>query len=232
MQQDNITFVSLFGLPCLAPTSAIADILSVYNTTMMTFSSYSPDFYALYYSSTPTFVVNGFPNSLNVISAQLKFITDHQWRRVAIVNFESEYFTHLGYELQKTLYKLGIENTAETVSIPITYREYYEQLDDIIDAIQSENYRIVIFNTYHWTASDFFCRIANRSLNFREYTFILPGSYLYIDSFDIYWINGTCSKSDLLELVSGSIGFTQYPRIKDFLSFNHKTISGLVPIKL
>ena len=228
MQQDNVTYVSLFGLPCLAPTSAIADILSVYNTMLLTFSTYTPDFYTLYYSSTPTYVVGGFPIGLTAIPAQLKFITDHKWTRLAIVNFESEYFTDLGYELQKALYKLGIENSAETISIPITDEEYYQQIDYVIDTIRSENYRIIIFNTYHWTVSDIFCRIANRSLNFKEYTFILPGSFIF-SSYDTYWINGTCNLSDLLQLVSGSIGFTHYPRIQDFLEFNYTTISGLTP---
>ena len=228
MQQDNVTYVSLFGLPCLAPTSAIADILSVYNTMLLTFSAYTPDFYTLYYSSTPSYVVGGFPIGLTVIPAQLKFITDHGWTRVAVVNFESEFFTDLGFELQKALYKLGIENTAETISIPITDEEYYQQIDYVIDAIRSENYRIIIFNAYHWTVSNIFCRIANRSLNFKEYTFILPGSFIF-SSYDTYWINGTCKLSDLLQLVSGSIGFTHYPRIQDFLEFNHTTISGLTP---
>ena len=228
MQQDNVTYVSVFGLPCLAPTSAIADILSVYDTMMLTFSTYTPDFYTLYYSSTPTYVVGGFPIGLTAIPAQLKFITDHGWTRVAIVNFESEYFTDLGYELQKALYKLGIENSAETISIPITAEEYYQQIDYVINAIRSENYRIILFNAYHWTVSDIFCRIANRSLNFKEYTFILPGSFIF-SSYDMYWINGTCDLHDLLQLVSGSIGFTHYPRIQDFLEFNHTTISGLTP---
>ena len=229
MDQDNITYASIFGLPCLATTSAIADILSVYSTMMLTFSSYIPDFYSLYYSSQHTYVVNGFPTGLNAISAQLKFITDHNWQRIAIVNFESEYFTHLGYELQKALYKLGIENTAETISVPLTVTEYLDQLDNVIDAIQSESYRIIVFNTYHWTVADFFCRVVNRSLDFQEFSFLLPGSYSYTTSFDNYWINGTCSLPAMLELVKGSIGFTQYPRIKDFVDFNHTTLSGLTP---
>ena len=229
MQQDNVTYASVFGLPCLATTSAIADIISVYNTMMLTLSAYTPDFYSLYYSSQPSYIVNGFPTGLNAISAQLKFITDHNWKRIAIVNFESEYFTHLGYELQKALYTLDIENTAETISVPLSDQEYYDQLDNVIDAIQSEKYRIIIFNMYHWTISDFFCRVVNRSLDFQEFAFLMPGSYLYQGSFDIYWINGTCSLPDMLKLVEGSIGFTQYPRIKDFIDFNHTTISGLTP---
>ena len=229
MHQDNVTYASIFGLPCLASASAIADIISVYNTMMITFSAYIPDFYSLYYSSQQTYVVNGFPTGLNAISAQLKFITDHQWKRIAIVNFESEYFTHLGYELQKALYKLDIENTAETISVPLSDAEYLNQLDNVIDAILAEKYRVIVFNTYHWTVADFFCRVVNRTLNFEEFSFLLPGSYLYQVSFDYYWINGTCSLSAMLELVSGSIGFTQYPRIIDFINFNHTTISGLTP---
>ena len=92
--------------------------------------------------------MGGFPIGLTAIPAQLKFITDHKWTRLAIVNFESEYFTDLGYELQKALYKLGIENSAETISIPITDEEYYQQIDYVIDTIRSENYRIIIFRIH------------------------------------------------------------------------------------
>ena len=167
-------------------------------------------------------VINGFPTGRIAVLAQIKFIQDHGWNRVAIVNSDQLYFIALGYELKKALYSLDIESILETISFDSDEEKRNEQIDSVIDTIVSAGYRIILFNAFGWTINSFYCRISNRSLNFEESTFIAqeisPSDWQH---------STTCPLSNLQELVKGTIGFTEYARVEDLVSMSRYTISGL-----
>ena len=218
MNDKNESYPIVFGLPCLYSIDALADIIAEYNVLLFTFSAFIPSHKYYYY---PSFVVNGFPNGRTATLAQIKFIQDHGWGRVAIVNSDQLYFIDLGFELKRALYELDIESIYETISFDSDEEKQNEQIDSVIDTIQSGGYRIILFNAFLFTANKFFCRISNRSLNFEEYTFIVQD----LDSES--WKNSsTCPLDKLQELVKGTIGFTEYPRVKDLVAMSQKTVSG------
>ena len=166
MHNENESYPIVFGLPCLGSIESIANIITVYNVLLFTFSAFAPKFY--HYAD----VINGFPTGRTAVLAQIKFIQDHGWNRVAIVNSDQPYFIDLSYELKRALYSLDIESIFETISFDFDEEKRNEQIDSVIDTIVSAGYRIILFNAFGWTINSFYCRISNRSLNLEEFTFI------------------------------------------------------------
>ena len=99
-----------FNLKVLWVDSGCRGNLSLLFDNVFTHSPYIPD------ENDQRPVVNGFPSSINVVIAQLKFISDHSWTRVATINYDSLLFSHLGYELQRGLYRLNITNSVHSIS--------------------------------------------------------------------------------------------------------------------
>ena len=215
MHYENESYPIVFGLPCLGSIESIANIITVYNVLLFTFSAFAPKFY--HYDD----VINGFPTGRTAALAQIKFIQDHGWNRVAIVNSDQPYFIDLSYELKTALYTLDIESILETISFDSDEEKRNEQIDSVIDTIVSAGYRIILFNAFGVTVNRFYCRISNRSLNFEEFTFIAqeisPSDWQH---------STTCPLSNLQESVKGTIGFTEYARVEDLVSMSRYTISG------
>ena len=216
MYHENESYPIVFGLPCLNSIESIASIITAYNVLLFTFSAFTPKSYH-YYD-----VINGFPTGRTAVLAQIKFIQDHGWNRVAIVNSDESYFIDLSYELKRALYSLDIESILETISFDSDEEKRNEQIDSVIDTIVSAGYRIILFNAFGVTVNRFYCRISNRSLNFEEFTFIAQE----IDPES--WKNSTiCPSEHLQELVKGTVGFTEYARVEDLVSMSRYTISGI-----
>ena len=216
MYHENESYPIVFGLPCLNSIESIASIITAYNVLLFTFSAFTPKSY--HYDD----VINGFPTGRTAVLAQIKFIQDHGWNRVAIVNSDESYFIDLSYELKRALYSLDIESILETISFDSDEEKRNEQIDSVIDTIVSAGYRIILFNAFGVTVNRFYCRISNRSLNFEEFTFIAQE----IDPES--WKNSTiCPLEHLQELVKGTIGFTEYARVEDLVSMSRYTISGI-----
>ena len=131
------------GLPCIDSTVALVEVISQLPIPMFTHSPYIPE------SNDQRPVVNGFPSSINAIIAQLKFISDHSWTRVATINYDSLLFSHLGYELQRGFYRLNITNSVHSISSTLSPDEYTRQIDSVISTIDSDGFRVVVFNIYN-----------------------------------------------------------------------------------
>ena len=215
-----VDFVAVFGLPCLHTTSAIAEVIPLYGQLMFTHSAYLPDFASYAY------IVNGFPTGLNAIAAQLKFIKDHNWHRVAVINFESLYFSNLGYELQKGFYKLNISNSVHSVSSTLSEIEYEAQIKALISSIDAEGYRVVVFNMFLEEAEDILCQMSKMSINFDKYSLLLPGFIEFDEN------NQDSIKCNLKEAIAGAIGFIEHPRVEDILEMNIPTINGDKPYNI
>ena len=136
---------------------------------MFTHSAYLPD------DHSSANIVNGFPTGLNAVVAQLKFISDHNWKRVAVINYESLYFSKLGYELQKGFYKLNISNSVHSLSATLTEVEYEPQIVDIIRSIHTDGYRVIVFSMFIGKVEAILCQMSNMSINFDKYSLLLPG---------------------------------------------------------
>ena len=96
--------------------------------------------------------MNGFPSSINAVIAQLKFISDHSWTRVATISYDSLLFSHLGYELQRGFYRLNITNSVHSISSTLSADEYTRKIDSVISTIDSDGFRVVVFNMFHQDA--------------------------------------------------------------------------------
>ncbi|KAI6650741.1 hypothetical protein LOD99_7792 [Oopsacas minuta] len=218
---DPGNFVSVFGLPCIGPAIAISEIISLYHPIMFTHSAFIPD--DSYYS----FIVNGFPTGINTVSAQLKFIKDHNWKRVATINYESVFFSDLGYELQRGFYRLNITNSVHSVSSTLYISEYETQIDNLIRTIDSDGFRVIVFNMFQQEAEYVLCRMQNLSINFDKYTLILPG-FIYYE----FNNNTNTSECNLHEVATGALGFIEHPRVEDILRMNLSTINGDNPSEI
>ena len=208
-------YVAVFGLPCLSTAFALEDVIPLYDQLMFTHSAFLPDY------RFDSYIVNGFPTGLNAIAAQLKFIKDHNWHRVAVINYESLYFSNLGYELQKGFYKLNIFNSVHSLSSTLSEIEYEVQIKALISSIDAEGYRVVVFNMFLEEAEDVLCQMSNMSINFDKYSLLLPG-FIEFDE-----VNKTGSiKCNLTEAITGAIGFIEHPRVEDILEMNISTING------
>ncbi|KAI6650742.1 hypothetical protein LOD99_7793 [Oopsacas minuta] len=208
---DN-DFVIVFGIPCIASAIAIAEVSSVFNTLMFTHSAFIPD------NDSYRYIVNGFAPGINIVSAQLKFISDHNWKRVATINSGTSFLSVLGYELQRGLYKLNITNSVHTVSPTITGSEYETQINAIIETIDSDGYRVVVFNMFEKNVGDILCRMHAMGIDLDKYSLLLPG-FLKLNLYDY---PDKCS----IKEVTGAIGFLWYPRPGDISSMNLSTING------
>ena len=213
-------YTAIFGLPCLHTTSALAEIVPLFDQLMFTHSAYLPD-----YRSSAS-IVNGFPTGLNAVAAQLKFISDHNWKRVAMINYESLYFSKLGYELESGLHELNIANSVRTLTSTLTEIEFEVEIEQIISFIDTEGYRVVVFNMFHEEAESILCKMSDMGINFDKYSLLLPG---FIE-FEIQ--NTGSTKCNLYDIVPGAIGFIEHPRVEDILDFGIPTINGDSPSKI
>ena len=219
------TFAAVFGLPCLHAASAIAELLPLHGQLMFTHSGYLPDYLDYRY------IVNGFPTGLNAVAAQLKFINDRNWKRVAVINYESLYFSKLGYEIQKGFYKLNISNSVHSLSSTLSKIENEAQIVDIINSIDTEGYRVIVFNMFHEEAESILCQMYNMSIDFDKYSFLLPGFLGFGTTENNNNITNS-TKCKINEVVTGAIGFVEHPRIEDILELNSSTINGDSPQSL
>ena len=214
----------VFGLPCIGSIDIVAEIVAKYNVLLVTFSTFLPFSTSSYF---PNFVLKAFPTGRTASLAQIKFIQDNGWNRVAIVSTEEENSLGLSYRLNQAMHELEIENTLEILSFENEEDQSNEQNDVLIDNLQSGGYRVIIFNTPLSIVNNFFCRVSNRSLNFQKYTFLLQSfsPYTWSDS-------SACPLDKLQELVNGSIGFNQHPRVEDIISMGRETFSGIPSLNL
>ena len=208
--------VSVFGLPCIGPAIALTEVSPLYHPIIFTHSAYIPD-----HEQSAEYLINGFPTGINSVSAQLKFIYDHNWTRVATINYESFFFSDLGYELQRGFYRLNITNSVHSVSSTLDIYEYKTQVDDLIMSIDSDGFRVVVFNMFQDEAEYILCRMYTLEIDLDKYTVILPGflHYNFGTTFNTYGCN-------LREIVTGTIGFIEHPRVDDILQMDYTTYNG------
>ena len=208
--------VSVFGLPCIGSAIALTEVSPLYYPIIFTHSAYIPD-----HEHNGEYVINGFPTGINSVSAQLKFIYDHNWTRVATINYESFFFSDLGYELQRGFYQLNITNIVHSVTSTLSIHEYKTQVDDLVQSIDEEGFRVVVFNMFQEEAEYILCRMYTLGLDLDKYTIILPGFLHY--SFGTTIHTHGCN---LREIVTGTIGFIEHPRVDDILQMDFTTYNG------
>ena len=139
LRDDTKQYLMLLGPVCSDPAAGVAQISHLYGLTQLTYGSRSPSL-----GNTKRYpgFIRGNPSDVNIIAGWVKYIQTYNWRRIAILNQQGDYFISTGQEIQRVLQELVIEHYVGIFDPEST--RFDEQVDTILREVDTQGYRIII----------------------------------------------------------------------------------------
>ena len=139
IREDNRRYLALFGPACSDSAAAIARVSHFYGLSLFTYSSRSPH---LGNQKIFPYFIRGNPSDAFIVAGWIKFIRDNNWRRLAIINQQDDYFLSTSQEAQIVLTALEIEHYVDIFD-PQSVR-FEEQVETILSNLDTRGYRVII----------------------------------------------------------------------------------------
>ena len=139
LREDTNRYLVLLGPACSDPAGGIAQVSYLYGLSQLTYSSRSPHLGNI--ARYPGFI-RGNPSDANIVAGWMKYIQEYNWRRLAILNQQGDYFISTSQEAQLLLKELDIPHYVGIFD-PESIR-FDDQVDTLLSKVDSEGYRILI----------------------------------------------------------------------------------------
>ena len=117
----------------------VAQVSYRYGLSLLTFASRYPQLGNL--ARYPGFI-RGNPSDANIVAGWMKYIQEYNWRRLAILNQQGDYFISTSQEAQLVLQQLNIQHDVGIFD-PESIR-FDDQVDTLLSRVDREGYRIII----------------------------------------------------------------------------------------
>ena len=144
LRDDTTRYLMLLGPVCSDPAAGLAQVSHMYGLTQLTYGSRSPSLGNI--KRYPGFI-RGNPSDINIVAGWIKYIQTYNWRRLAILNQQGDYFISTSQEVQLILQELEIEHYVGIFD-PESIR-FDEQVDTILTDVDTQGYRIIISEFLH-----------------------------------------------------------------------------------
>ena len=139
LREDTNRYLVLLGPACSDPAAGVAQVSYRYGLSLLTFASRSPQLGNL--ARYPGFI-RGNPSDANIVAGWMKYIQEYNWRRLAILNQQGDYFISTSQEAQLLLQQLDIQHYVGIFD-PESIR-FDDQVDTLLSRVDREGYRIII----------------------------------------------------------------------------------------
>ena len=206
-KNQSVTYLAVFGGGCAVATSEVAAISFRYGLAQIAYASTAPNLgnRNLY----PKFV-RGVPSDLNAVPARARFIKQHNWKRVAIINEQDPIFVASSHFMETVLDRINVEYRVEDFApsgtIPLD-----QQVRTIADNLRGNGYRIIIANMYEDAAILMFCELYKQNE-----MYLLPNTatWIFLGWFTDQWNNKPdvlnrvgCTAQQIADISNGALGF-------------------------
>ena len=215
-KNQSVTYLAVFGGGCAVATSEVAAISFRYGLAQIAYASTAPNLgnKNLY----PKFV-RGVPSDLNAVPARARFIKQHNWKRVAIINEQDPIFVASSHFMVTVLDKINVEYRVEDFApsgtIPVD-----QQVRTIAYNLRGNGYSIIIANMYEDAAILMFCELYKQNeMN------LLPNTatWIFLGWFTDQWNNKPdvlnrvgCTAQQIADISNGALGFLVAHSEKNF----------------
>ena len=144
LRNDTNRYLILLGPACSDPAGGVAQISYRYGLSQLTYASRSPHLGNIV--RYPGFI-RGNPSDVNIVAGWMKYIQQYNWRRLAILNQQGDYFISTSQEAQLLLLQLDIQHYVGIFD-PESIR-FDEQVDTLLSRVDREGYRIIISELFY-----------------------------------------------------------------------------------
>ena len=222
-KNQSVTYLAVFGGGCAVATSEVAAISFRYGLAQIAYASTAPNLgnKNLY----PKFV-RGVPSDLNAVPARARFINQHNWKRVAIINEQDPIFVASSHFMETVLDRINVEYRVEDFApsgtIPLD-----QQVRTIADNLRGNGYSIIIANMYEDAAILMFCELYKQNeMN------LLPNTatWIFLGWFTNQWNNKPnvlnrvgCTAQQIADISNGALGFLVAHSEKNFKGETNNT---------
>ncbi|KAI6654135.1 gamma-aminobutyric acid type B receptor subunit 1 [Oopsacas minuta] len=229
LRDDSKRYLVLLGPACSDPAAGIAQLSHFYGLTLFTYSSRSP---ALGNTDVYPGFIRANPSDANIVAGWMKFIQHYNWRRLAILNQQGDYFLSTSQEAQVLLQELGIDHYVGIFD-PQSIR-FDDQVETLLKLVDTQGYRILIINAYPNTLVKVLCHLKKFPALYPPSTTIFLygwyGSRWYGDP--TVTTKGECNLADIQMLTNGAIAFNSLPRIDELINSTDVLYSGKTPTQV
>ena len=139
LRDDSRRYLVQLGPVCSDPSAGVAQISYFYGLTQLTYGSRSPSLGNI--KRYPGFI-RGNPSDVNIVAGWIKYIQTYNWRRIAILNQQGDYFISTSQELQRILQDLKIEHYVGIFDPQST--RFDEHVESVLTDVDTQGYRIII----------------------------------------------------------------------------------------